>query len=97
MSDGFENPMTENLLELPQREGWMEIALCREVGGDFWHPDEGEGQTYATNRALAICHECPVRIQCLNHAMANNETLGVWGGTTPSERKRMRKLIRDTA
>jgi WhiB family redox-sensing transcriptional regulator len=89
--------MTENFLEVVDPEVWMEMALCREVGGDFWHPDEGEGYTYATNRAVAICRDCPVRLQCLNHAMANNEMLGVWGGTTPAERKRMRRAIRESA
>lgn len=97
MSSNSANPMTEKLLEFSRQESWMETALCREIGGDFWHPDEGEGQTYATNRALEICRDCPVRVQCLSYAMNNNEMLGVWGGTTPSERKRMRRSLRDTA
>jgi WhiB family redox-sensing transcriptional regulator len=88
--------MTENLLEV-NKVAWMQLALCREVGGDFWHADEGEGQTYATNRAIAICKQCPVRDLCLDYALTNNEMIGVWGGTTPSQRKRMRKALRETA
>lgn len=97
MSDDFPYPMTEMFLERSRAASWMEFALCQEVGGDLWHPDEGEGQTYATNRAIKICNACPVKEQCLDYAMENNEILGVWGGTTPSERKRMRKALRESA
>ena len=97
MSDESANPMTENLLEFSRDTWWMEFALCREVGGDLWHPDEGEGQTYMTNRAKEVCNRCPVIEECLGYAMKHGEVLGVWGGTTPAERKRMRKAIRDSA
>lgn len=95
MSDDSANPMTEKLLEFSHGTLWMEFALCREVGGDLWHPDEGEGQTYMTNRAKEVCNRCPVKPECLDYAMRNGELLGVWGGTTPAERKRMRKAARD--
>jgi WhiB family redox-sensing transcriptional regulator len=41
--------------------------------------------------AKRICHVCPVRRQCLEHALAAPEKYGVWGGTDEVER---RKLIR---
>ena len=36
--------------------------------------------------------ECPVRLQCLEYALKNNELYGVWGGLTGNQRKRLRKL-----
>jgi len=76
---------------------WMQDALCREVGGDLWHPDDGDGQTYLINRALEVCHRCPVELQCLRYALENREMYGVWGGTTQSQRKKLLQLSRKTA
>jgi WhiB family redox-sensing transcriptional regulator len=32
------------------------------------------------DRAKAICHDCPVRLQCLAGALERREPWGVWGG-----------------
>lgn len=45
----------------------------------------------AEARALLICAKCPVRTECLEHAVREREFHGTWGGTTEAERK---KLIR---
>jgi hypothetical protein len=37
-------------------------------------------------RAIAICSGCPVRIDCLEHALVLGEDEGVWGGFTEKER-----------
>ena len=36
--------------------------------------------------AKGLCAVCPIREQCLEFALANNEAYGIWGGLTPSER-----------
>ncbi|TMK81786.1 MAG: WhiB family transcriptional regulator, partial [Actinobacteria bacterium] len=41
--------------------------------------------------ALSICATCPVRAQCLDYAIRNRETYGIWGGTTPDQRRRIRR------
>ena len=47
-------------------------------------------QTKAEARAaLAVCNVCPVREDCLEHALETNERFGVWGGTTEKERRLM--------
>lgn len=49
---------------------------------------------------LAVCNGedgysvCPLRQQCLEFALYNNEKFGVWGGTTEADRKVMRKVWR---
>lgn len=43
-----------------------------------------------TPRAQAMCDTCPVGGECLSEALLNDEQ-GVWGGTTYSQRKNMKK------
>ena len=38
------------------------------------------------SRARKVCASCPVRDACLEHALANDETDGMWGGKSPGER-----------
>jgi WhiB family redox-sensing transcriptional regulator len=40
---------------------------------------------------LEVCACCTVREECLQYALDNNETLGIWGGTTPAQRLRILK------
>lgn len=40
--------------------------------------------------ARLYCASCPAREQCLSDALANNETVGMWGGHTPNERRDLR-------
>jgi WhiB family redox-sensing transcriptional regulator len=54
---------------------------------DLWFP--GRGPT-AAEEAKAVCAGCPVRKICLDYALEAEEEFGVWGGTTPTERKRMK-------
>jgi WhiB family redox-sensing transcriptional regulator len=59
-------------------------ALCRHVDGEIFYP--GEGHADHADAAKAICRRCTLRNVCLEHALANKEKFGVWGGTTPEDR-----------
>jgi WhiB family redox-sensing transcriptional regulator len=48
-------------------------------------------------QAKAICAGCPVRRQCLDFATANDLGYGIWGGTTPEDRRRNRRRERRAA
>lgn len=61
---------------------WREHAKCA-GRGDLFFDDLYEQQ------AKAICADCPVREQCLEHALRTPEQYGIWGGMTPRERRRM--------
>jgi hypothetical protein len=41
------------------------------------------------SQAKELCAACPVRIPCLEKALADREPHGVWGGLTEQERKRV--------
>ena len=67
---------------------WHGQALCAQIGGDLWHPDDA----YATARAVALCRTCPVAADCLDYAMTVEPPgcrHGVWGGLTPTQRTRL--------
>lgn len=56
-----------------------------------------EHDTEEMEHAKAICKgtfdgtPCPLLADCLEFAVINNEKYGIWGGTDPEERKRIRK------
>lgn len=62
---------------------WAQEAACRGMDVSLWFP--GRGQDFRT--AKEVCVRCPVRIQCLNLAIANDEQFGIWGGLAPDDRE----------
>lgn len=40
---------------------------------------------------VGVCQSCPVRLECLHHALNFPELYDVWGGTTPPQRQAMRR------
>jgi WhiB family redox-sensing transcriptional regulator len=66
---------------------WTARAACRDTNTEIFFPASANEEV----DALAICATCPVRAQCLDYAIRNRENHGIWGGTTPEERRRMRR------
>ncbi|MGH9876943.1 MAG: WhiB family transcriptional regulator [Nitrososphaerales archaeon] len=67
---------------------WQEQARCAvpNVDPEIFYPEKGAN----ANQAKKICRECPVMVQCLNHAILRDERHGVWGGMSERERRRMK-------
>lgn len=57
---------------------------CASVGGDaLWFGPQHEAprvRAARVQRAVTICAQCPVRLACLDGALARGERFGVWGG-----------------
>lgn len=74
-------------------EDWRLRSACKGMDQDiFLGPDEPETTSQRNERidsAKAVCGGCSVRVECLDWANAANERYGVWGGLTPSERRRL--------
>ena len=68
----------------PAAQSWSKRAACRDMPSEIWYPPRSTKSAY--DEALAICGICPVRQQCLDHAISQDEKHGVWGGTTPRDR-----------
>ena len=66
--------------------GWREEALCRTDPGAHW-----DGEVLPS--MLEMCLGCPVRPECLMEALHHDERsdCGVWGGTNPDQRRRIRR------
>ena len=79
-----------------EREGWRSEASCLgmppgEVDRIFY---PGSYSNKLTAEARAICATCPVKQDCLSFALSlrqGDDTYGIFGGTTPEERKQLRK------
>lgn len=70
---------------------WRPRAACRGQDPEIFYPTSGEPR----RDAIIICHKCPVRTECLNEAIDFGDNHGIWGGTTPNERKNLvRRAIR---
>ena len=72
---------------------WRQRGACNGLDPAVFFPDSEEN----ADEAKAICHICPVRLSCLEHALVMRERDGVWGGTTEKERERMRRARRRNA
>lgn len=66
---------------------WMDLALCQETDPDAFFAEKGE----PTLPAKRVCRACPVQAQCLDYAVEHNILWGVWGGTSPRERRAIRR------
>jgi WhiB family transcriptional regulator, redox-sensing transcriptional regulator len=72
---------------------WRDQAACAGSDTDLFFPI-GEDDDVAAS-AKAVCAICPVKDECLQYALATNQTDGVWGGLTGAERRRLRRRLRD--
>lgn len=67
----------------PADRSWMDHAACRGMDPDLFFTERGE----STAEPKRVCAGCPVRLACLEHALAINEREGVWGGLSARERR----------
>lgn len=72
---------------VPEREPWMDDALCAQTDPDLFFPEKG-GSAATAKR---ICHECPVAGECLAYALEHGEREGIWGGLAPKERRKLER------
>lgn len=73
---------------------WRLRGACRGLDPEiFYSAGEDEG----VERAKDVCGSCVVQQQCLEYALANRESEGIWGGATEKERRRILRQRRKTA
>jgi hypothetical protein len=64
---------------------WRTRGLCQNVDPETFFPAPNE----AADAAVALCRTCDVQGSCLAWALDVGDCHGVWGGTTPRERRAM--------
>jgi WhiB family redox-sensing transcriptional regulator len=62
---------------------WRLRAACHGTDLDLFYPERGE----SAGPARQVCAQCPVRQPCLEYALSNRITYGIWGGLTERERR----------
>lgn len=67
-------------------ESWRLEGLCAETDPEAFFPEKGG----STRDAKRVCAGCPVRLECLEYALGNDERFGIWGGLSERERRRVR-------
>lgn len=78
---------------VPSLEDWAPRGNCYGLDpelftGHAWERDDQK--KIREYRAKRVCEGCPVKALCLEEAITNDE-YGVWGGTTRSERIKIRR------
>lgn len=73
---------------LPPVNNHPDIA-CRGEDPRIFFPEPGR----TIDRARAICGRCNHRQECLDWALDTEQAFGVWGGTSPEERHRLRLAL----
>lgn len=82
------------------REDWDQDAACKDTDPEVFFPEDLPSRNRAdklyqqqvTLTALATCGRCPVRELCLDFGL--DEEWGIWGGTLPSQRQKLRNYTR---
>src|SRR5664280_1333426 len=82
-----EVPDLPTLRDRINRPAWMDRGACRRESLDAFFPSRG----VSTATAKAVCADCVVKTPCLDYALSESDLAGVWGGTSPEERRQMRR------
>lgn len=76
-----------SVMRRPVDTDWHHLAACREADPNLFFPERGVD----IRPAIAICQQCAVRNECLDHALTHREVHGIWGGTSERQRRVMRR------
>lgn len=70
----------------PSPLAWQSDAACLIADSEAFFPERGG----SVREAKKVCETCPVRAQCLEYALENDEQFGVWGGLSVYERRKIK-------
>jgi len=65
---------------------WMRSAACANVDPELFFPANSR---QPATEAKEVCAGCPVRAECLEYSLVNEEEYGVWGGLAEKERRQL--------
>ncbi len=72
-----------------EHENWREAGACNDMADVDFFPSAED--VAAIRRAQAVCDSCPVMDECLTYALETNQSEGIWGGMTATERAKLRR------
>lgn len=85
---------------LDRGEHWDSEAACAPIAthmpdlfDEYFYPERTNKTSAVTVMAKRICAACPVKVECLEDAVANDDGYGLKGGLTASEREKLKGRI----
>ena len=82
-------PVASNLSPISDLWEWQYEGECRKHDAEVFFLEShlrGPAKQKKVFAAKKICAPCPVKQQCLEHALRTPEYYGVWGGLSEEER-----------
>ena len=70
-------------------QSWVTRANCRGMDINVFFLERGVNPTHVRD-AKHVCSGCEVTAECLDYALRYSIWYGIWGGTTSTERKKLR-------
>jgi WhiB family redox-sensing transcriptional regulator len=68
---------------------WIKEGACLPFSPDIFLPEPDDKG--AERLAKRICAECIVKSECLSYALDNHIKVGIYGGTSPKERRNINR------
>lgn len=69
---------------------WQADAACKSIGTEIFYSSEHAPNQVPFASLAKVCGACPVKSECLNHAVKHEE-FGYWGGVSESGIRHLRK------
>jgi WhiB family redox-sensing transcriptional regulator len=83
-------------------DGWAADAACVGLDPAWFYVDDADDPAADPQRLhygdlpwRDACYGCPVRADCLAHALLRGENFGVWGGLPPAARRHVAAFLVD--
>ena len=78
------------------RESSLCVSLCKHNPEKF-KPNDWFNWKRVPARIVAVCNECPVRLECLSYAVQVIPPEGIWGAHTWRVIKKMARKIKEAS
>ena len=75
------------VIESAAIDAWLDRAACADLDLEHLPMFFVEAGRSLSKQATALCERCPVRRNCLDHAIEREITSGYFGGMSPSARR----------
>jgi WhiB family redox-sensing transcriptional regulator len=83
---------TIDILNPISAQKWRANAACWGWDTNIFYP--GRGDSKNVKLAQSICASCSVKKECLEFAVDNNMTEGIWGGLTGRQMRSYRRKLK---
>jgi WhiB family redox-sensing transcriptional regulator len=67
----------------------FENALCKYTDPEIFFPTTSNNGS--TKVAINICNSCDHQVKCAAYALIRPDLIGIWGGLTSDQRRKMRR------